>query len=43
VPSSPNTVQVRRDSSVTLRSHKRQGWLLDAEGRAIGEAVPIPI
>lgn len=31
------------DSSITLRSHKRQGWLLYPDGRTTGEAVPVPI
>lgn len=29
------------DVAVTLRNYKRIGWLLDAEGRATGEVVPI--
>lgn len=29
------------DSSVTLRTHKRMGWLLDKEGRSTGELVPV--
>ena len=28
------------DTAVTLRTAKRMGWLLDAEGRCTGEVVP---
>ena len=31
------------DSAVTLRSHKRQGWLLHPDGRTTGEVIPVPI
>lgn len=30
-----------QDVALTLRNHKRLGWMLDPEGRATGEVVPI--